>query len=220
MRKKNAQATRERILNAATKEFARHGIAGGRVDRIAKAARANKNLIYVYFGNKDALFAAVMERHLRRLHDEVPLTPDDLPDYAGRLFDFAVAEPDLMRLFAWIGLERRSCASSPEQAAEKAAKLAGIARAQAAGRVQSADTPAFILSAVIALATAWTAANPHSFAIDPVAARDPAVHRDAVRGAVGRLCCPSPADDRSDNRRRNDPVPPFSPAARRSRARR
>lgn len=208
VKKKNAQATRDRILNAATKEFARHGIAGARVDRIAKAGRANKNLIYVYFGCKDALFTAVMGRHMRRLHDEVPLTPDDLPGYAVGLFDFALAQPDLMRLFAWIGLERRS-PDSPEHTAGAAAKLAGIAQAQAAGLVRAEDTPAFIFSAVIALATAWTAANPHSFAIDPVSARDPAVHREAIRRAVQRLCCSSAADGGiSRRRRRGDPARP------------
>ncbi|MEV4894943.1 helix-turn-helix domain-containing protein, partial [Nonomuraea sp. NPDC055795] len=48
-----AEATKSRILQAATAEFAAYGFAGARVDRIAQAASVNKNLIYVYFTNKD-----------------------------------------------------------------------------------------------------------------------------------------------------------------------
>ena len=188
--KKNAEATRERILQAATKEFARHGIAGARVDRIAKDARANKNLIYVYFGSKEALFTAVLGRHLQGLYDEVPVTPHDLPDYAVRLFDYALAHPDLTRLFAWSGLERRA-PEPPEQTAGTAEKLRGIVQAQADGIVQKEDTPAFLLSVIIAVAGAWTAANPYSVVIDPASAKDPTVHREAIRRAAERLCAVS-----------------------------
>ena len=54
-------ATRARILAAATREFARHGIGGARVDRLARAAKANKRMLYYYFGDKDGLFRAVLE---------------------------------------------------------------------------------------------------------------------------------------------------------------
>ncbi|WP_217146124.1 TetR family transcriptional regulator, partial [Streptomyces sp. AC627_RSS907] len=48
----DSTATKARLLAAARAEFARHGVAGARVDRIAAAAKANKRLLYVYFGNK------------------------------------------------------------------------------------------------------------------------------------------------------------------------
>ena len=54
--------TRESILATAEAEFARHGFGGGRVDRIARKARANKRMIYHYFGHKDGLYLAVLER--------------------------------------------------------------------------------------------------------------------------------------------------------------
>ncbi|MCZ7566961.1 MAG: TetR family transcriptional regulator [Burkholderiales bacterium] len=59
--------TRARILDAATGEFARHGLAGARVDRIAERAGANKRMLYYYFGDKDALFAAVLEHAYRSI---------------------------------------------------------------------------------------------------------------------------------------------------------
>ena len=54
--------TRERILEAATGEFAARGLAGARVDAIAERASVNKRMLYHYFGSKDALFTAVLER--------------------------------------------------------------------------------------------------------------------------------------------------------------
>jgi TetR/AcrR family transcriptional regulator len=55
-------STRERILQAATREFADKGLDGARVDEIAQVSRANKNMLYHYFGNKEKLFTAVLER--------------------------------------------------------------------------------------------------------------------------------------------------------------
>jgi len=59
----------ERILNAATAEFARHGLGGARVDRIAERAGANKRMLYYYYGNKEALFLAVMEASYARIRN-------------------------------------------------------------------------------------------------------------------------------------------------------
>src|SRR4051794_20030066 len=100
-----AEATKERILEAAMAEFSAYGVAGARVDRIAKTAGCNKNLIYVYFENKETLFTTVLDKHLSRVYsDQVP-TPEDLPAQTGRVFDFAMRNPDLMRLLAWSNLE-------------------------------------------------------------------------------------------------------------------
>jgi len=54
-------ATQGRILAAAKAEFARKGLAGGRVDSIAARAKINKRMIYHYFSSKDRLFLAVLE---------------------------------------------------------------------------------------------------------------------------------------------------------------
>lgn len=60
-RLRDAGATRARILAAAKREFARKGLGGARVDVIAAKARANKRMIYHYFGSKEGLFQAVLE---------------------------------------------------------------------------------------------------------------------------------------------------------------
>lgn len=57
---RDADATRARILAAAKKEFATNGLGGARVDEIADRAKANKRMIYHYFGNKEDLFTTVL----------------------------------------------------------------------------------------------------------------------------------------------------------------
>lgn len=183
---RNADATRDRILEAATAEFSAYGIAGARVDRIAKAARCNKNLIYIYFENKEALFTTVLKKHLVRVYEDVSFTPDDLPGYAARVFDFAMAHPDLMRLMTWFGLEQK--ADSPaERGAALHRKVAALMTAQDAGRVGTAFPPGFLLTAIMALATAWTAPNPYGPSLDPNAHKHLATLRRNIAEAVRLL---------------------------------
>lgn len=59
---RDAGTSKERILEAAQKDFSENGLNGARVDRIAEMARINKRMIYHYFGNKRKLFEAVIER--------------------------------------------------------------------------------------------------------------------------------------------------------------
>ena len=56
-----ADQTRERILQAAIREFSEHGLAGARTGAIAAAAQVNKALLYYYFRDKEALYAAALE---------------------------------------------------------------------------------------------------------------------------------------------------------------
>ena len=76
-------ATKARILNAATKEFASRGYDGARVGAVVKRARCNINLVYHYFGNKEKLFIAVMERayaDIRAHHKDMELRHADPED--------------------------------------------------------------------------------------------------------------------------------------------
>jgi TetR/AcrR family transcriptional regulator len=104
---RNPEASRARILDAARIEFVSYGLSGGRVDRIAAQSGVNKNLIYHYFGSKDALYLAVLERiyaDLRARQQDQDLR--GLPPVEGmkRLvsstFDHFVATPDLIRLMS------------------------------------------------------------------------------------------------------------------------
>lgn len=105
--------TKRRIFSAACTEFARYGLAGARVDRIAEEARANKRSIYVHFGPKEQLFDLVVSQALMEMADDVPFTAEDLPSYAGDLFDYLISRPEILRLTSWAGLERTD--ASPEE---------------------------------------------------------------------------------------------------------
>jgi len=180
---RNAEATKERILEAAMEEFSSYGIAGARVDRIARNAGCNKNMIYVYFENKDTLFATVLRKNLTRVYEENTFTPEDLPGYAAKIFDFAMANPALFRLLAWYSLEQKA-GSLAERAAAQEKKRKEIVDAQHAGMVGTAFTPGFLLTAIMTLATAWTAVNPYGPSYDPDGAKNPGETRDAIAKAV------------------------------------
>ena len=105
--------TREAILVAAQDEFARKGLSGGRVDDIARRSRANKRMIYHYFGSKDGLYLAVLERVYEGLRgSERTLELADLkPEKAiQRLiefnFDYCRRHPELISLLNTENLHR------------------------------------------------------------------------------------------------------------------
>jgi AcrR family transcriptional regulator len=181
--------TRRRILDAATAEFAAYGIAGARVDRISANARANKARLYAYFGNKDGLFDHVFGALAEKIMTAVPLTPNDLPGYAARLFDSCLDTPDLVRLATWARLERvQSGEFAVELRADTEHKVGLIAEAQAKGVVNPNLDPGDVLSMVMAMALAWSPASLSYTATrsDPEADTDRRRHAlmEMVRNAV------------------------------------
>ncbi|MFD9369853.1 TetR family transcriptional regulator [Streptomyces sp. NPDC060020] len=150
---RDSSATKARLLDAAFSEFATHGIAGARIDRIAENAQANKRLIYVYYGNKEQLFDAVLQRALETGSESVPFDVDDLPGYAGAIFDHLVERPSLMRLVLWKQLERPG--NTDTEAASYQGKIAAVRQAQDAGRIDAGTDAADVLTLVVALSQAW-----------------------------------------------------------------
>ncbi|QLJ04016.1 TetR family transcriptional regulator [Streptomyces sp. NEAU-sy36] len=97
--------TRRRIFAAATAEFAEHGLAGARIDRIATAAKANKQAIYLYYGNKEKLFARVLQAKLEEACSSVVIKPDAVAESVGELFDLYQEHPQMLRLLLWEALD-------------------------------------------------------------------------------------------------------------------
>jgi AcrR family transcriptional regulator len=124
----DADATRARILAAATKEFAALGVAGARVDRIAAEAKANKRAIYDYFGDKDGLFGAVLTEEMTRCAEDVRIVDADIADYAQRLFDYHTANPTTLRLLMWEALEfgERPVPAEADRAAKYRSRVESI----------------------------------------------------------------------------------------------
>ncbi|MBP1845668.1 AcrR family transcriptional regulator [Rhizobium petrolearium] len=104
-RKNDPEKTRQDILTVATEEFTTHGLAGGRVDAIAAKTRTSKRMIYYYFGSKEALYLAVLERAYRKIRSlEADLELSNMPPelalrtLIGTTFDHDEANPDFVRL--------------------------------------------------------------------------------------------------------------------------
>jgi AcrR family transcriptional regulator len=153
-------ATHGRILDVATREFAEHGIAGARVERIVAEAHTNKAQLYAYFGSKEGLFDAIFAGSLERIVNVVPIGAPidaaDLADWAVRLYDEYLRRPDLIRLATWARLERRPTGHLVADADRlDDHKLRAIADAQAEGVVRPGD-PFDVMAMVIAMSMAWS----------------------------------------------------------------
>jgi TetR/AcrR family transcriptional regulator len=68
---RDPEATRAQILDAAEEEFARYGLAGARVEAIAAGTGVTKAMIYYYFGNKEELYRAVLQRPASEILDQI-----------------------------------------------------------------------------------------------------------------------------------------------------
>jgi AcrR family transcriptional regulator len=102
---RDAAAARANILAIATEEFSKKGLSGSRVDEIAERTHTVKRMIYYYFGSKDGLYRAVLERAYEDIRSlEVSLDLDAMaPDEALRAlvratFDYHTKHPDFVRL--------------------------------------------------------------------------------------------------------------------------
>jgi AcrR family transcriptional regulator len=188
---RDAEDTKRRIFEAATAEFADHGIAGARIDRIAAAAKANKQLIYAYFGSKRELFDAVVSAHVCRYLESVPFDASDLPGYAGAAFDYFTAHPELSHLGSWHSLEPGETEHripAIERAIRSRAKL--VAAAQKAGRVDASIGATELMALVTTLASTWAVATPERNPRNGASARVVARRRAAVVEAVRRVVDP------------------------------
>ncbi|MEU6849075.1 TetR family transcriptional regulator [Actinacidiphila alni] len=181
-------ATSRRIIDAAAVEFAARGIAGARIDRIIAAAHTNKAQLYGYFGSKDGLFDAVVADRVSFTTEARPFDAADLPGWAVGLYDHNLRQPDLVRLIAWIRLERRPTGLWFDSA-DHEQKLAEIAAEQAAGRLCAGD-PFDLLTLVISMACAWSPASGVYTATADEPAADHERRRALLRECVARAVAP------------------------------
>ncbi|MQY05628.1 TetR/AcrR family transcriptional regulator [Actinomadura macrotermitis] len=136
----DAEATKRRIFDAAMAEFAAHGLAGARIDRIARAACANKQAIYLYYGNKDKLFGAVLQGKVDEICNSAGLDPAALAESVGQLFDWYGEHPELIRLLLWEALENGPGPVEGE-AERRAGYRANVRDVLAGGVAEGADDP-------------------------------------------------------------------------------
>jgi len=152
------ESTRQRIFDAAIDEFAAHGNAGARVDRIAEKARANKESIYRYFGTKDELLRRVLDRFLDERGEQLLPQSQDVDAYAAGLFRYFAAHPEFLRLSLWEGLElgaQPDAHAMDHRRHHYQEKLRSIGEQQDAGTIDPQLDPRHLLVTILGIANYW-----------------------------------------------------------------
>ncbi|MDD9381084.1 TetR family transcriptional regulator [Streptomyces sp. ZAF1911] len=182
---RDAQETRRRLLAAAGEEFAERGFAGARVAQIVSVSGVNSALLYRYFGSKTGLFEAVFSQLAAEVVHAVPITPDDLAEYAGALFDYHQAHPEVVRLAAWQRLEQMASRLPESIAAAQTEKVRAVAAAQEAGLTARSLPAEQLLALVVHISLLGSATSPVP---EPGTAHE--VRRLAIVAAVRAITAP------------------------------
>jgi AcrR family transcriptional regulator len=173
-RRRDADRTRAELLDVATDEFARRGYSGARVDEIANRTRTTKRMIYYYFGGKEQLYLAVLERAYAEIRlAERSVDVDHLDPVAAvrRLaevtFDHHEAHPAFIQL---VGVENAQQAKHMAHVARlvdlnssAVAVLHGVLERGRAGGVFRADVDALDVHMMISSFCFFRVANRHTF---------------------------------------------------------
>ena len=112
-RQRDPERTKLEILEVATQEFADRGFAGARVDEIAARTRTTKRMIYYYFGSKELLYIASLEKAYEAIRiTEQSVDIDNLDPVAAvrklaeLTFDRHEANPNFSRLVSHENTQR------------------------------------------------------------------------------------------------------------------
>ena len=195
---RDAGRTRTEILDIATREFADRGYNGARVDEIATKTRTTKRMIYYYFGSKEQLYIAVLERvylQIRTAEQSLDVDGLDPVDAIRRIaeltFDHHQSHPDFIRLVSIENINRAEhMAKSPTFPGQNASVVSLIEQILARGREQgrfARQVDALDVHMLISSYCVFRVANRHTF--NTIFGRDladPAL-RDRYRAMLGDL---------------------------------
>ncbi len=182
---RDPEAKREQLFRAALQEFAEFGLAGARVDRLAKRADISAGLVYSFYEGKAQLFDAVFDKIVELAVSTVPIDADDLPGYAASLYDAGIQHPEVARFIAWYQLERGEIGKRASTTAAMRDKVAAVADAQRRGTVTAKLPAPQILALVLAIANMWNQPGEELGQLVPKRAR-----RQTVTDAVHQLVAP------------------------------
>jgi AcrR family transcriptional regulator len=197
-RHRDAERTRQEILDVAAREFADRGFAGGRVDEIAERTRTTKRMIYYYYGGKEQLFVAVLERAYAEIRPaEQTIDVDHLEPAAAirRLaeltFEHHESHPDFSRLVSIENIHRAAhIVGRDDFAGQNSPAIELIDRILARGRRDGSFTravDAVDLHMMISAFCVFRMANRHTFgAIFDRDLADPAL-RERYRAMLGDM---------------------------------
>ena len=157
----DTEGTRRRLKEAATAEFAERGPDGTTMARIAERAGINKERLYKYFGDKQALFETVLTDELDKLAASVGRPQsglEDIGEFAGRTYDYYAVHPELIRLLLWEHLSGGPVADEANRTAHYKKKAQAYAAAQREGVLDGELSPEHLVFMIIGLAAWWVSA--------------------------------------------------------------
>ena len=189
----DTEATKRRILEAATSEFAAHGPDGTTIERIAKAAGVNKERVYNYFGGKRELFSRVLREELAKVAQALPVesfAKEDIGDYAGQVYDYHLEHPELGRLLRGEGhiCDAEEVPDEEQRREHYSYKTAAVLDGQR-GKVITGDFDAdHIVFLVLSLASWWSSVPQVARMLTgPATEAEHARRRESVVRAARRL---------------------------------
>jgi AcrR family transcriptional regulator len=201
-RKYDPDQTKRNIIEVATAEFAAMGLSGARVDAIAERTSTTKRMLYYYFGSKEGLYEAVIEKayeKIRALEQALRLETMEPPEGLRRLveftFDFHDTQRDFVQLIAG---ENISGGKHAEHLKAFKARNSSVVKMikdlierGVAAKVFREGVDPFDLHLMISSLCFFRVSNRHTFAVafgrDPAGPRSRARHRAMIVDAVLRF---------------------------------
>ncbi|OBA39943.1 TetR/AcrR family transcriptional regulator [Gordonia sp. 852002-51296_SCH5728562-b] len=171
---RDPERTRAELLDVATEVFAESGYSGARVDEIAERTRTTKRMIYYYFGGKEGLYLAVLDRAyrgIRRAEQKLRVDHADPIEAIRRLaevtFDHHIDNDDFIRLVSIENIHRgdfiRRLTDLPQLSAPATSLLDDIlADGRTAGLFRT-DVSALDVHLVISSYCVFQVANRYTF---------------------------------------------------------
>lgn len=160
-RRRDPEATRRAILDAAEEHFVARGPDATSLAEIAQAAGVNKSLIHHHFGSKEALWSEVQDRHFhqyfdaqREMLENAPSTQDLLRDSLIAFFRFLQSDPKSVRFMSWTFCAAEPCKTEQEKALFELG-IHRIRESQAKGEIRGDVEPLFVIKSFLALAVNW-----------------------------------------------------------------
>lgn len=176
-RRRDPEATRRAILDAAEEHFVARGPDATSLAEIALAAGVNKSLIHHHFGSKEALWEEVQGRHYhqyfeaqREMLENASSAEGLLRDSLIAFFRFLQADPKSVRFISWTFCAAEPCKSDQEKALFELG-IRRIRESQAQGEIRTDIEPLFVIKAFLALAVNWfqTRELTHAMIDSPIA---------------------------------------------------
>ena len=191
-RTRNPEATRTAILDAAEKVFLDKGYGEASMSQIAAQAGVTKSLLHHYFGSKENLWTEVKIRRFSVYADhqlamlegadpDVNLLMESMKTY----FHFLKDNPEMVRILAWVFLERQqdTCMTMDQGLMEAGA--AKVAEGQARGEIRADINPHFILFTMVGIVQHWFQDRAH--VLERLDGADPDAVDQAYLGDVVKI---------------------------------